>query len=299
MANGEPDKLVRLTAATPQPARPTQPAQLGDLPRDELAALAEEYGLDPDRHRSRQALVAALHERRQLVAAIDRDALLDVVRWARRPVAQSAPKEELAREIARCRSMRFSGLSRRGMVALAQLRGARVDGSEPTPVVVRRLKACESLLDKLGRKRRALVGHIVDSIVGGGEEDDGGEYRFLPPAGAPPPPGVAAPSPVAEPTPDERARRRKLKHRIEDRGLLGGLADQVRQTADGYVNQKLDEVEARIDRKLDEIDRRLAEWRDKEVANRIRILKITLWASLIVALLSLAYSYLRAHGMGG
>ena len=289
MVNPPPNDLVRLT--------PPRPVQLGDLPRDELASLAEEYGLDADRHRSRQALVAAIHGRRQLIAAIDRDALLDVVRWARRPVAPSAPKEELAREIARCKSMRFSGLGRRGLVALAQLRGARVDGTEPTPVVVRRLKACESLLDKLARKRRALVGHVVDSIVGGGEgdPDDGpGEYRFLPPAGADTPN-----PPAAEPTPDERARRRKLKHRIEDRGLLGGLADQVKQTADGYVNQKLDEVEARIDRKLDEIDRRLAEWRDKEVANRIRILKITLWASLIVALLSLAYSYLRAHGMGG
>ena len=46
-----------------------------------------------------------------------------------------------------------------------------------------------------------------------------------------------------------------------------------------------------IDRKLDEIDRRLAEWRDKEIANRIRILKITLWASVIVGVFSLIYSY--------
>jgi len=35
----------------------------------------------------------------------------------------------------------------------------------------------------------------------------------------------------------------------------------------------------------------LAEWRDKEIANRIRILKITLWASVIVAVVSLIYAY--------
>jgi hypothetical protein len=70
--------------------------------------------------------------------------------------------------------------------------------------------------------------------------------------------------------------------------LLGTLVS----TADSYVNQKLDEIEARIDRKLDEIDRRLGDWRDKEIANRIRILKITLWASVIVGAVSLLYSYI-------
>ena len=43
------------------------------------------------------------------------------------------------------------------------------------------------------------------------------------------------------------------------------------------------------------IDRRLAEWRDKEIANRLRILKITLWASVIVASLSLIYSYVKVN----
>jgi hypothetical protein len=69
----------------------------------------------------------------------------------------------------------------------------------------------------------------------------------------------------------------------------------VKKSADSYVNQKLDEIESRIDRKLDEIDRRLAEWRDKEIANRIRILKITLWASVIVAAVSLIYAYIDVN----
>ena len=77
--------------------------------------------------------------------------------------------------------------------------------------------------------------------------------------------------------------------------MFGGIAGRIKKSADSYVNQKLDEIESRIDRKLDEIDRRLAEWRDKEIANRIRILKITLWASVIVGVLSLIYSYVKIY----
>ena len=86
-----------------------------------------------------------------------------------------------------------------------------------------------------------------------------------------------------------------IKDEIEESGLFGGIAQRVKKSADSYVNQKLDEIEARIDRKLDEIDRRLAEWRDKEIANRIRILKITLWASVIVGAFSLIYSYVKVY----
>src|SRR5436309_15703703 len=85
--------------ATTAPAR-----QLPDLPKDELEHFAEEFGLDPGDYRTRQALVAAIHERRQMIAAMDRDAMLDVVRWGRRPVAVNASREELAKEIVRIKS---------------------------------------------------------------------------------------------------------------------------------------------------------------------------------------------------
>src|SRR6476659_7674799 len=84
--------------------------QLQELPKDELENLAEDLGLDPTRFKSRQHLVAAIHERRQMIAAMDRDAMLDVVRWGRRPVSANASKEQIAQEIARVRSMRFAGL---------------------------------------------------------------------------------------------------------------------------------------------------------------------------------------------
>jgi len=53
--------------STPAPIAPsTQPSrQLADLPKDELETLAEEFGIDPTRFKSRQHLVAAIHDRRQ------------------------------------------------------------------------------------------------------------------------------------------------------------------------------------------------------------------------------------------
>ena len=129
-----------------------------------------------------------------------------------------------------------------------------------------------------------VTGGIVSSMIG---EDEPADYQFLPPQQAG---GGTGADTVA---PSQRAAT--IKDDIEESGLFGGIASRVKKTADSYINQKLDEIEQRIDRKLDEIDRRLAEWRDKEIANRIRILKITLWASVIVAVVSLVYSYVKVY----
>jgi hypothetical protein len=210
-----------------------------------------------------------------MIASMNRDALVDVLRWAHRPPPPGASKEALAHEIAGLRTMRFSGLSQRGLVVLAALRGIDVSGSEPVPLLIKLLKRQEGVFAKLNRKRRAMLGAIVSNIMG--EEDEPvleAPLRDAPADGAP---RTASPS---------------IKHEIEEAGLFGGLAGRIKKSTDSYLNQKLDEIESRIDRKLDEIDRRLAEWRDKEVANRIKILKITLWASVIVAVVSLIYSYI-------
>ncbi|MEA2708582.1 MAG: hypothetical protein QOF78_1183 [Phycisphaerales bacterium] len=268
-----------------QPSR-----QLADLPKDELENLAEEYGLDPTDFRTRQHLVVAIHERRQAIAAMDRDAMLDVIKWGRRPVTVNATKEQIAQEIARIRSMKFAGLSHRGLIVLAHMRGLPAAGADPVPVLIRRLKRQEGLFAKLNRKRRAMLGSIVSNMIG--DTSAAGDYQYLPPqpgatpttstSTAPPPPGPAG----------------TIKDEIEESGLFGGIAGRIKKSADSYVNQKLDEIESRIDRKLDEIDRRLAEWRDKEIANRLRILKITLWASVIVGVMSLIYSYVKIYFAG-
>ena len=270
--------ITGITPATPPPR------QMSEMPREELDHLADEFGIDPTRFELRQNLVAAIHDRRQMIAAMDREAMLDVVRWGRRPVTINASKEQIAQEIVRITSMRFAGLSQRGLVVLARLRGIEIRPDDSVPVLVKRLKKKEGLFARISRKRRAVLGGLVAKIVG---EQGPTDYQFVPP-----PSGTPSAGPAVAPTAASSA---SIKQDIEESGLLGGITNRLKKSADSYVNQKLDEIEARIDRKLDEIDRRLAEWRDKEIANRIRILKITLWASVIVAVCSLIYTYLDVH----
>jgi hypothetical protein len=129
----------------------------------------------------------------------------------------------------------------------------------------------ESFRQILRRKRRKFLGRIVSNLVGEN-----------------PPPRPH------DDDPDERGPN-GIKGHIEESGLWGGIASRIKQTADEYLHEKLDEIESRIDHKLEEIDNRLSEWRDKEIANRLRIIKITLWASVIVAIISLIYAWLKVY----
>ena len=63
-----PGGEVRTTATSTITASTAPAKQLPDLPKDELEHFAEEFGLDPADYRTRQALVAAIHERRQTIA---------------------------------------------------------------------------------------------------------------------------------------------------------------------------------------------------------------------------------------
>jgi hypothetical protein len=259
----------------------TRERQLSQLPPDELKHLAEELGVDSTRYDTPQELADAVAQRRQLIAAMDRDAMLDVIRWGRRPITINASKELIAQEISRTRTMRFKGLSQRGLIVLARLRGLDVSDEDTIEYLTKKLKRQEGIFSKFNRKRRAMLGSMVANLFGDKESSD--DYQFLPPD----------PDAPAAPTPTPKSDT--IKDEIEESGLFGGITNRIKRTADQYLNQKLDEVESRIDRKLDDIDRRLAEWRDREIANRIRILKITLWASVIVGIFSLIYSYITAY----
>lgn len=251
------------------------PPALSDLPSDELLAYGQKLGLQLRPDMAAGEMLRLIRERQELLIELDRQALLDICVWARRPVRQSASKEELAREIASIARMHFEGLSREGLVALARLRNVRVQTNDDDARIIERLRHAESLLDKLRRKRRALVGSLLDKMIGGEAASAEGEYRFLP----------------------EDTGGTGLRAQIEEAGVVGGIARRIKGVADDYVRQKLDEIEIRIDHKLDEIDRRLGEWRDQEIVNRLRIIKITLIASILVAALSLGYSAVRARIM--
>ena len=92
-----------------------------------------------------------------------------------------------------------------------------------------------------------------------GEEESAADYQFLPPQQQQQSTHAADPS---------AAKQASIKDDIEESGLFGGIASRVKKTADSYINQKLDEIEARIDRKLDDIDRRLDDDRGQVVGLR-------------------------------
>lgn len=87
-------------------------------------------------------------------------------------------------------------------------------------------------------------------------------------------------------------------------GALHSVAEQLRGAADKYLAAKMDEIEARVDQKLDNIENRidekivelhmqLAEMRDRELRHRLRLLKLTLLFTVLVAALSLLYKWLE------
>jgi hypothetical protein len=253
--------------------------EYAEMPKEELERLAEDLGLDLTRYPTRQLLSLAVRERRALIANMDREAMLELVRWGRREVPVTAGSEQLAREIVTIRSMRFGELSRGALAALAELRGAQVELLDDEHALILKLKRQEGVVEKFQRKKRAFLGKLVANIVG---ENDSAVIRGAPVKNAP---ARAASS----------QREASIKEDIEESGLLSGISNRIKRTADQYLNQKLDEIEARIDRKLQEIDQHLSEWRDREIANRLRIIKITLWASVIVGIVSLIYSWVKIY----
>jgi hypothetical protein len=253
--------------------QPRTTAKLDELPADELVVYGRELGLTLDTRMDQAQLLLRIRERQMLLANLDREALLDIIVWARRPVRRSSSKEALAREISEIKKVDTQDLNRRGLLALLRLRGIPVNGDEPTEVLGERLRLNEPIWDRLTRHRRRVVGNLISHFLEGPEnQQKGGEYKFLP-----------------EEPPNQREQM-SLRNQIADEGVMGGIARRLRGVADDYVSEKLDEIELRIDRKLDEIDRRLEEWRDREIANRLKIIRITLVASILVALLSLGYS---------
>jgi len=246
---------------------------ISELPIDELIDYGKQLGLELNAKMGNGELLRRVRERQELLIELDKDALLDIVVWARRPVRQSASKEQLAKEIAAVKKMDFAQLSDRGLRALARLRGIPVDRMAPRAEIEKAMRLSEPLWDMVRRKRREMLGSLISKMIDSEtcpQEGEGEEYKFLPE-------DKGVPS---------------LREQIAEEGVVGGIARRIRGAADDYVREKLDEIELRIDRKLDEIDRRLAEWRDREIANRLKIIKITLVASVIVALLSLGYDLL-------
>jgi hypothetical protein len=251
-------------------------ATLSELPPDELLRYGRALGLALEEGIPSPELVRLIRKRQELLIELDREALLDIIVWSRRPVRQSAGKEEMAREVSRIQRIDYKNLSHGGLAALARLRGVPIGKSDTTEQIVASLKSHDGFWKRLTGKRRAWVGSMLTRLIEGKSEEPS-DYRFLPEDGA---------SAV-------ELSRRTLKSHVQEHGIVGGIAERLRGAADDYIRVKLDEIEARIDEKLDQIDERLAEWRDREVANRLRILRITLIFTVLVAILSLGYNWIK------
>ena len=242
---------------------------LSDLPMPELIRYGKGLGLNVSARTERGELLRVIRRRQELLLEIDREALLDVVIWAGRPVRARAGKETLAAEIAQIHDSKYEGLSRRGLIALARLREAIPQDSDTDEQLAEKIVKSERLWDRLRRRRREMLGDVLEKVIRRPPRRLASQYQFLPDAEG----GVGG-SPGGG-------------------GLVGGIARRIKGAADDYIDAKLDEIEERLDTKLDDIDERLAEWRDREIANRLKIIRITLVAAVVVALISLGYSALK------
>lgn len=252
-------------------------ASLADLPPDELLRYGVELGLQIEPGTPSTEIARLIRKRKELLLELDREALLEIVIWARRPVRQDAGKEELAREIARANRTRYKELSHQGLLVLARLREIDADPHDSAEELITRLKRHDGIWKRFSSRRRAWVGALLSRVIEGKGSSSTSEYRFLP----------------EEKESALEKGRPSIKSQVEEHGVVGGIAQRLRGAADDYIRVKLDEIEARIDAKLDEIDKRLGEWRDREVANRLKILRITLVFTVIVAVLSLGYNYMK------
>ncbi len=250
-------------------SQPIDYRTLTGMPVSELVGMAEQVGLQPPAHAARAELLDLVRRRLELIEQLDHQALLDIVVWARRPVRKSADKLELIREISQAQAINYQQLGHSGLYALAALRGLPADAQMPADQIVHQLYRADGIKGWVTRKRRKLIASVLHKLIDSDDAQD--SYQFLPEQGGP----------------------ATLKEKIEQHGVVDGLASTIRGAADSYIDAKLDQIELRIDRKLEQIDQHLAQWRDQEVANRLRIIKITLIASVIVALVSFCYSYIK------
>ena len=239
--------------------------------RSELIRQAKRLGLSVRDGWSDEELTIRLKARRDQIENLDWGGLMDIVAWAKHPLPGRADKLTVAQIILAHKRGNYQGLSHRGLVTLAVLRSVRVKDKDSAKKTMARLRRNEGMWGYVLRKRDTWLGSVLSNLVDGEVQVE----EAVGPAG--------------------QSEKTSLKEHIEQKGLIDGLGSGLRGAADGYIREKMQEIENRIDYKLDEIDRRLAEWRNRELTNRLKMIKITLGLSVIIALLSLLYTYAIKH----
>ena len=137
----QPDNAASVFAAAAQGQIVRTTRQTGGFARSTSFRIwPKSWGWSRRDTKRRRNCVAAVQDRQTLIANMDRQAMLDVIRWGRRPLAVNATLEQIAREIVCIKSMRFAGLSQRGLVVLARLRGIRRGRCKAVPELIQSLK---------------------------------------------------------------------------------------------------------------------------------------------------------------
>ena len=141
---------------------------------------------------------------------------------------------------------------------MARLHDVPFDEETPLEEIAVAIEAsAKRWTDVLKRASGRVVGFIARQVAGDGKDDT-----------------------LEVPEEEEKAVSRSLKK---------GFKAALRFSMDDYIAEKLDEIEARIDRKLDELDRKMDAWRTREVRHRLRIIKYTIVATVVVAVISILY----------
>lgn len=269
-----------MSAAPPYSKEPRSQAGPPARSHDQLLDEALRLGLSVPPAATTDELSALIAVRRETLERIDRAALRELAQHARADLPPDADVESMARLAAGFEASTLDGLSPAALEALAVLRGITVEADLDRAALVRRLRGGGGgFWEAVRRGRRRMVARLVSGLL-----DE-------------------SPAKSAAPTARDAARiagqtgaaeaRKTLRDDIESLGVVGGLATRLRGAADLYIQAKLDEIERRIDQKLNQIDHQLAEWRDRELSHRLRILRVTLAFSVLVALVSLGYNYMK------
>ena len=196
---------------------------------------------------------------------------MDIVSWGKYQVPTRPDKLAVAQIILAHKRGHYQGLSHRGLMVLAVLRNVRFKETDSVKKLISRLHRREGLWGYVLRKRDRWLGSMLSDLLDGEPQIQGAQQG------------------------GKSQQEATLREHIEQKGIIDGLGSGLRGAADGYLREKMEEIEARIDYKLDEIDERLAEWRNRELTNRLRMIKITLVFSVVIALLSLLYTYMIGY----
>jgi hypothetical protein len=249
--------------------KPTPNKAVDTDSRSSLIRQAERLGMVTREGWSVEELSNRLALRREQIESLDWGGLMDIMTWAKHPVPTRPNKLAVAQIILAHKRGHYQGLSHKGLVSLAILRNVKIKNKDSARKIMSRLRRSEGMWGYVLRKRDKWVGSVLSNMVDA-------EPQIKGPDG-----------------PANQSGDLTLQEHIEQKGLIEGLGSGLRGAADGYIGEKMQEIEDRIDYKLDEIDRRLAEWRNRELTNRLRMIKITLAVSVVIALLSLLYTYIR------